>query len=82
MSEDAEFVSSDVEESAALAVKVITREIAEKNMIKLTNNLRIGAVKSECVILLKKFYWPILSKNQENSKARHYGDRKVPKGSG
>jgi hypothetical protein len=51
-------------------------------MIKLTNNLRIGAVKSECVILLKKLYWPILSKNQENSKARHFGDRKVPKGSG
>jgi hypothetical protein len=23
-------------------------------------------------VLLKKFYWPILSKNQENSKARHF----------
>jgi hypothetical protein len=45
-------------------INVNTNFQIRENMI----SLRIGAVKNECVILLKNFYWPILTKNQEKSK--------------
>jgi hypothetical protein len=82
MSEDAEFVSSEIEESAALAVNELLPVKSRKKYDKAYQQFEDWCREKRVHDITEEVLLAYFDQNQENSKARHYGDRKVPKGSG